>query len=1264
MVFSVCSPISGGAGLGSTSAKAGNSAQPATASDAEESEKGITPLANPNGLTLSDFEITVNGTVVKYDSNVKNGDSVGISFKWAIANNSGVKNFEVALKSQGIDINDYTETVLYDESGIDVGTWYIQECNYYITLRDEFLEESEINGWANIDGTVDFSSSDLDTEDKGKIKIGDASFTVNVDLNEVESYSESSKTKGDVTWNADGSLKQSYEVTVTAKNGKVTLGEATESMGSALENMSNIQVNGTSYASWSEAQAALSGMVLDSKDEATKAAKITYDVTVSVANVKDAFKESDIEVFNNKFSIKYKTNKDNDNDTNSFTTGLNVKKPSLSKNGTWNTDASGNKKSITWTIQITLGDLTKNPNFDINNVAIKDTLGNYLTAAGLPAGVDLSALKLSDLSDNSGTYTFTYTTDVADDALNSALPTVLKNDVDVDFDGTKYDKSSSLQTDGKGILDKEFVKANADGTLTWKVSISVPASDTITDVELSDYDKTHGYYQYFNTTVVVDGVTAIDNGAMVSGSGIVSTVSQANNWGLRFTFDNAYIASKKGKVIEITVNTIPQAIGDGAEFINHANLTYKDANDNKFSADAQATYKYTNSLEKKGEVSSTKLNTINYTLSVNMSEISNDLQVGDVITITDTLPDTMQFNDDAKLQFKKWQSQWYAQEDGSPMAITGSISGHTITYSIPVTQQVLDGITNVASGTQFSKYIADITYSASVADDALTDYVKNGTAISVTNNAEVSYNGETKGNGSTTNTLTPGDTVKKSGVYILDQKKNNGESTTVKDQVVEYTVYVNTNAAKLANGMTIYAEDKMGSALIFQVDSLHIYEYTGEGDPEKDSSNWTEVTSGCAYSYDSNSRTVKMALPDNKALKLVYRAEVNQVFGGSLNASNASNSFSLTGYTGSNGSTNTSISTVVQKPNVWAESVTGTITLYKYWTDSNKQMQMLNGSTFALYECKKNAAGEWTKDIDPTPVMTNISLGADGTKKISGLAYDKVFALYETTADDNFEVNKDPYYFMVSKSNSDVVAPSWVDERFNSGYLYYENKPGSFTVKKTVDGNTDSLQGYDEFTFNLTEINKPSFAAGKVTYSTKSGGVGKTVTSSTVTGVGSFGEIQYDTSDIGKTFYYVVSEQEGAVPGMTYDASFYIISLEVDANAASGIYTKNVSVQKYESDGTPVTGSYSADALGFDNSTAPKKGNLKLEKVVSGAYTPAAGTTYKISVKNKTTNKYYDKDGKESAAQVYIEVPADGSVTIKDLPVGTYIVAEDKTDAT
>ena len=82
----------------------------------------------------------------------------------------------------------------------------------------------------------------------------------------------------------------------------------------------------------------------------------------------------------------------------------------------------------------------------------------------------------------------------------------------------------------------------------------------------------------------------------------------------------------------------------------------------------------------------------------------------------------------------------------------------------------------------------------------------------------------------------------------------------------------------------------MGSALLFQADSLHVYAYNGDGNPEKDASNWTDITSNCAYSYDAGSRTVNMNLPDGKALKLVYRAEVNQVVGGKLDASNASNS--------------------------------------------------------------------------------------------------------------------------------------------------------------------------------------------------------------------------------------------------------------------------------------------------------------------------------------------------------------------------------------
>ena len=126
----------------------------------------------------------------------------------------------------------------------------------------------------------------------------------------------------------------------------------------------------------------MSGMVLDSKDESAKTAKIIYDVTVSAADVKQAFAEGDVNIFDNKFSVKYKTNKDNDKDTGSVTTGLNIRKPSLSKNGTWNTDASGKKTSITWTVKLQLGDLTKDPTFDINNVAIKDTVSYSFRSSG------------------------------------------------------------------------------------------------------------------------------------------------------------------------------------------------------------------------------------------------------------------------------------------------------------------------------------------------------------------------------------------------------------------------------------------------------------------------------------------------------------------------------------------------------------------------------------------------------------------------------------------------------------------------------------------------------------------------------------------------------------------------------------------------------------------------------------------------------------------------------------------------------------------
>ena len=1064
MVFSVCSPITGGGGLGSSRAKAGNTERTATATDAITYGKSGSPVktyANPDGLTLSNFTLTVNGQQVTNDSSVKNGDEVQIKFDWSIANNSHVSEFEVDLKAQGITVNDYQESVLYDSSSREVGTWKIENGRFYITLDSQFTAESNISGGGNIKGTASFSSDDLDENNKGKFEIGDASFTIDVDLNQAESSAWAQKNTGTATVNNDGTVTQSYNVRVEAQNGTVTLGEATETLGTALEQMSNIKVGGTSYSTWEEAQAALNGMKLDSTSEDTKSVEITYDVTISAENAKEAFKNGNTSIFNNQFNIEYETNKDNPKDTGASTSGISISRPSVSKNGAWNTDASGNKDTVTWTITVTLGDLAKFPDFDADFVKVSDALGEYLTAAGLPAGVDLSNLTLQDFTESNGTYTFSYTTNVADEALNATLPVTLTNKADADFgDDITYDSSASVTTDGTGILEKEFDHVNEDGTLAWKVFIHVPESDTITDVVLSDWDASqHPSTQLLDSTVVVDGLTVFDNGTWVSNDRISNYSSVGGT--IRLVFNDAYVASKKGTTIEIAVNTEPQNPTDGAIFKNHANLSYKDASGNSYTKDAEATYVYTNSLNKTGKVSTEEFRTVEYTLDVNLSGIAS-LSAGDSITVVDTLPENMTFNGDAVLNYRKWVSDYYSYDDASLTGELGvAIEDNKVTFTVPVSQAVLDAVEEAISGSaSYTKVFARITYTASLSDDAVRDYVTAGKELEVTNNAEVLHNGSVVGKDSSTNKLTPEKMVTKNGVYNVQKK------------AAEYTIYVNPEAADLSDADIINAEDTFGEALIFRKDTLKIQEYTGSANPLQDSGNWKDL-SDYSYTYDSDTRTLKLRLPDGKALKITYEAYINQEIGGELNAANSTNRFHLVGYTGNDDSDSTNFSTTVQEPAVWAHSDTGTITLYKYWTNENNQLVALNGSIFALYECKRDSTNSWTQELEEEPVKKEITLDGTGTVIIEGLAYDKVYALVETGADKGFQIKKEPYYFMVCDTGSTATVPEWADKYFYSGFLYYENEPdtqekGNLTISKKVEGYTFTSGK----TFNVTVTDK------------------------------------------------------------------------------------------------------------------------------------------------------------------------------------------------
>ncbi len=271
-----------------------------------------------------------------------------------------------------------------------------------------------------------------------------------------------------------------------------------------------------------------------------------------------------------------------------------------------------------------------------------------------------------------------------------------------------------------------------------------------------------------------------------------------------------------------------------------------------------------------------------------------------------------------------------------------------------------------------------------------------------------------------------------------------------KKKAAEYTIYVNPEAADLSDADIINAEDTFGEALIFRKDTLKIQEYTGSANPLQDSGNWKDL-SDYSYTYDSDTRTLKLRLPDGKALKITYEAYINQEIGGELNAANSTNRFHLVGYTGNDDSDSTNFSTTVQEPAVWAHSDTGTITLYKYWTNENNQLVALNGSIFALYECKRDSTNSWTQELEEEPVKKEITLDGTGTVIIEGLAYDKVYALVETGADKGFQIKKEPYYFMVCDTGSTATVPEWADKYFYSGFLYYENEPDTQEKGKPYD---------------------------------------------------------------------------------------------------------------------------------------------------------------------------------------------------------------------
>ena len=142
------------------------------------------------------------------------------------------------------------------------------------------------------------------------------------------------------------------------------------------------------------------------------------------------------------------------------------------------------------------------------------------------------------------------------------------------------------------------------------------------------------------------------------------------------------------------------------------------------------------------------------------------------------------------------------------------------------------------------------------------------------------------------------------------------------------------------------------------------------------------------------------------------------------------------------------------------------------------------------------------------------------------------------------------------------------------------------------------------------------------------------------------------------TYKLEVSEKLPALDSTyTGDSTVYKLEVKVESNSAgTALEVKNVN-------GAPVTGGtyalVNADGKNatFENTTKTKKGSLKISKTVTAPEEMTAPAEYSFTVKGPD-EKYYKADGSASSEEVTVSVKAGESLTISNLPLGTYTVTE------
>ena len=1012
--------------------------------------------AGEGKVNVDSFTVKVNGVPLENVTEIKEGDKVLILCNWSLDDSDKtVDTYKVDLSPMlsNLKLVAGTPATVYDSELGAVGTVTIDENGVatYVFTNDKFLESTSRTGSSTYDGVVTSTDKKNDNGKDVPFGIGTTKKTVKYYADQKTSELNVQKSRPSSAVMENGKLYQTFEVTLSAKDGIVKGITLEDIAGSGLTNLSELKIKtvngsdvgvtvGTAYSDMAQLNAALQGAVLAAGESITISYKMEVDPSIYTET-------SNIGKFGNIIKANYKDNRDNDKEKESNLEYADAKGPEMSKTATDYDETTG---VITWKVTIRLNDYLED--FQKSGKSIE----NYITDIVETPGTGLNqAVKLTGITEESeGVYSIVYTTSVTDEykrRLENGSYT-FKNTITAKVNGTDVKASADKTVNADKWIEKTCIGFDdTTRTLTWDVTLNIP--NDVTDVVIRDYVQDADRH-VLQPTVTYAGTTIVNSGTIVDSSIVKSWESAWQGYSMALT--DAFVSSHAGQLITFTYTSV---IPDGyvwnnqTEFTNKAHLSYKDAVLGNQNQEVEATWKDVNKqgivLTKKAIADNDK-DSIAYEVKVDLSEMAS-LAAGDTVTITDVLPDIMKFDGNATAKLVYIHQYWEDSNPGSVSVTVSDVTGaNAKDFSFTVTEQMVNAVADGKTATDWYKPTVIISYTASIADER--SFVSAGKKESITNTV-TGKKGETSlGTASATAELTPKTVVKKTATYTADSAPD-----------IEYEIEINPNALTLSTNGKLTGEDHLGTALTYN-DDIKITEV----------STGTVLTRGTDYTVSISSDKKKMivVVPDGKHLKLTYTAKLNlrtyadETKNEYLTDENSYNEFSLSGFSSDQTKDRKSYNQVAYTPKHQTVSETGSVTIKKFWTN-NGTYTALAGSEFKIVQVSYDAATG--KMVDGTVIKDNIVVGVDGTIKVENLRKDRIYALYETKAKEGFARRTDPYYFIIDDDNSVTLPSGVIIEKFveEENELEYENRlEAVLYITKTVE-NEDWDTVKNDITFTV-----------------------------------------------------------------------------------------------------------------------------------------------------------------------------------------------------